>query len=131
MGIEPFLLGGSVSCSIAQRLVRTNCPKCLEEYRPDPENIRRLALDPQHIYVRGRGCEHCTKTGYRGRIGIYECLEMTSELRRMILTGKHASEIQKVAIEGGLVTLRMDASKKVLSGVTTVEEVLRVTAENI
>ncbi len=131
MGIEPFLLGGSVSCSIAQRLVRTNCPKCLEEYRPDPENIRRLALDPQHIYVRGRGCEHCTKTGYRGRIGIYECLEMTSELRRMILTGKHASEIQKVAVEGGLVTLRMDASKKVLSGVTTVEEVLRVTAENI
>ena len=131
MGIEPFLLGGSVSCSIAQRLVRTNCPKCLEEYRPDPENIRRLALDPQHVYVRGRGCEHCTKTGYRGRIGIYECLEMTSELRRMVLTGKHASEIQKVAVEGGLVTLRMDASEKVRSGVTTVEEVLRVTAENI
>ncbi len=131
MGIEPFLLGGSVSCSIAQRLVRTNCPKCLEEYRPDPENIRRLSLDPQHVYVRGRGCEHCTKTGYRGRIGIYECLEMTSELRRMVLTGKHASEIQKVAVEGGLVTLRMDASEKVRSGVTTVEEVLRVTAENI
>jgi type IV pilus assembly protein PilB len=131
MGIEPFLLGGSVSCSIAQRLVRTNCPKCLEEYRPDPENIRRLALDPQHVYVRGRGCEHCTKTGYRGRIGIYECLEMTSELRRMVLTGKHASEIQKVAVESGLVTLRMDASEKVISGVTTIEEVLRVTAENI
>ena len=131
MGIEPFLLGGSVSCSIAQRLVRTNCPKCLEEYRPDPEIIRRLALDPQHNFVRGRGCEHCTKTGYRGRIGIYECLEMTSELRRMILTGKHASEIQKAAVDSGLVTLRMDASEKVLAGVTTVEEVLRVTAENI
>ena len=131
MGIEPFLLGGSVSCSIAQRLVRTNCPKCLEEYRPDPENIRRLGLDPQHNFIRGRGCEHCTKTGYRGRIGIYECLEMTSELRRMILTGKHASEIQKVAVESGLVTLRQDASAKVIAGVTTVEEVLRVTAENV
>ncbi len=131
MGIEPFLLGGSVSCSIAQRLVRTNCPKCLEEYRPDPENIRRLGLDPQHNFIRGRGCEHCTKTGYRGRIGIYECLEMTSELRRMILTGKHASEIQKVAVESGLVTLRQDASAKVIAGITTVEEVLRVTAENV
>ncbi len=131
MGIEPFLLGGSVSCSIAQRLVRTNCPKCLEEYRPDPENIRRLGLDPQHNFIRGRGCEHCTKTGYRGRIGIYECLEMTSELRRMILTGKHASEIQRVAVESGLVTLRQDASAKVISGITTVEEVLRVTAENV
>jgi type II secretory ATPase GspE/PulE/Tfp pilus assembly ATPase PilB-like protein len=130
MGIEPFLLGGSVTCSIAQRLVRTNCPKCLEEYRPDPENIRRLALDPQHTYIRGRGCEYCTKTGYRGRIGIYECLEMTSELRRMVLTGKHASEIQHAAVKAGLVTLRMDASEKVLAGITTVEEVLRVTAEN-
>jgi type IV pilus assembly protein PilB len=131
MGIEPFLLGGSVSCSIAQRLVRTNCPKCLEEYRPDPENIRRLGLDPQHKYIRGRGCEHCTKTGYRGRIGIYECLEMNSELRRMVLTGKHASEIQRVAVESGLITLRMDASEKVIAGITTVEEVLRVTAENV
>ena len=131
MGIEPFLLGGSVSCSIAQRLVRTNCPKCLEEYRPDPENIRRLGLDPKHHFVRGRGCENCTKTGYRGRIGIYECLEMTSELRRMVLTGKHASEIQKTAIQHGLVTLRQDASEKVIAGLTTVEEVLRVTAENV
>jgi type IV pilus assembly protein PilB len=122
MGIEPFLLGGSVTCSIAQRLVRTNCPKCLEEYKPDPENIRRLSLDPQQTFVRGRGCEYCT---------IYECLEMTSELRRMVLTGKHASEIQKAAIDAGLVTLRMDASEKVLAGVTTVEEVLRVTAENV
>jgi type IV pilus assembly protein PilB len=131
MGIEPFLLGGSISCSIAQRLVRTNCPKCLEEYHPDPEIIHRLGLDINHTFVRGRGCEHCTKTGYRGRIGIYECLEMTSELRRMILSGKHASEIQKVAKESGLVTLRQDAAEKVLSGITTIEEVLRVTAENI
>jgi type II secretory ATPase GspE/PulE/Tfp pilus assembly ATPase PilB-like protein len=131
MGIEPFLLGGSISCSIAQRLVRTNCPKCLEEYQPDPENIRRLGLSPSQTYVRGRGCEHCTKTGYRGRIGIYECLEMNSELRRMILTGKHASDIQRAAIEAGLVTLREDAATKVTSGTTTVEEVLRVTAENV
>ena len=129
MGIEPFLLGGSITCAVAQRLVRTNCPKCLEEYKPDPENIRSLGLDPQGIYLRGRGCEHCSKTGYRGRIGIYECLDMTTDLRRMVLAGKHASEIQKMAENMGLITLRQDASDKVAEGLTTVEEVLRVTAE--
>lgn len=129
MGIEPFLLGGSVSCSVAQRLVRVNCPKCLEEYKPDPENIRRLGLDPSATFVRGKGCEQCSKTGYRGRMGVYEVLEMTSELRRMILAGKNASEIQQTAINNGMLTLRQDASDKVAEGRTTVEEVLRVTAE--
>lgn len=129
MGIEPFLLGGSVSCSVAQRLVRVNCPKCLEEYTPDPENLRRLGLDPSLTYVRGKGCENCSKTGYRGRMGVYEVLEMTSELRRMILAGKHANELQQAAINSGMVTLRQDASDKVVQGLTTVEEVVRVTAE--
>lgn len=129
MGIEPFLLGGSVSCSVAQRLVRVNCPKCLEEYKPDPENIRRLGLDPAATYVRGKGCENCSKTGYRGRMGVYEVLEMTSEIRRMILAGKNASEIQQTAINNGMLTLRQDASDKVLEGRTTIEEVVRVTAE--
>ena len=129
MGIEPFLLGGSVSCSVAQRLVRVNCPKCLEQYNPDPENIRRLGLDPAALFVRGKGCEHCSNTGYRGRMGVYEVLEMTSELRRMILAGKNASEIQQTAINSGMLTLRQDASDKVLEGKTTIEEVVRVTAE--
>ena len=129
MGIEPFLLGGSVSCSVAQRLVRVNCPKCLEEYKPDPENIRRLGIDPATTFVRGKGCENCSKTGYRGRMGVYEVLEMTSELRRMILAGKHANEIQQAAINHGMLTLRQDASDKVIEGKTTVEEVVRVTAE--
>ena len=129
MGIEPFLLGGSVSCSVAQRLVRVNCPKCLEEYKPDPENIRRLGLEPGASYVRGKGCEHCSKTGYRGRMGVYEVLEMTSEIRRMILAGKNANDIQQTAINNGMLTLRQDASDKVLEGRTTIEEVVRVTAE--
>ena len=129
MGIEPFLLGGSVSCSVAQRLVRVNCPKCLEEYKPDPENIRRLGLDPEATFVRGKGCEHCSKTGYRGRMGVYEVLEMTSELRRMILAGKNSNDIQQTAINNGMLTLRQDASDKVLEGKTTIEEVVRVTAE--
>lgn len=130
MGIEPFMLAGSITCTVAQRLVRTNCPKCLEEYKPDPENLRRLGLEPQGVYLRGRGCEHCSKTGYRGRLGIYEVLDLTPDLRRMVLAGKHASEIQKAAVNGGLVTLRQDACDKVVEGTTTVEEVLRVTAEH-
>lgn len=130
MGIEPFLLGGSVTCSVAQRLLRTNCPKCQEEYSPDVESLIRLGLDPAATYVRGKGCEHCSKTGYRGRIGIYEVLSMTSELRRMVLAGKHATEIQKAAIEAGMVTMRMDACNKVCEGITTIEEVIRVTAEH-
>jgi type IV pilus assembly protein PilB len=129
MGIEPFLLGGSVTCSVAQRLVRVNCPKCTEEYKPDPETLRRLDLDPQATYLRGKGCEHCSKTGYRGRIGIYEVLDMNSELRRMLLNGKHAGEIHKAAMQSGMLSLRHDACDKVIAGVTTVEEVIRVTSE--
>ncbi|HLP00034.1 MAG TPA: GspE/PulE family protein [Fimbriimonas sp.] len=129
MGIEPFLLGGSVTCSVAQRLIRVNCPKCQEEYKPDVDALIRLGLDPDGTYVRGKGCEHCSKTGYRGRIGIYEVLSMTSELRRMVLAGKHATDIQKAAIESGMITMRMDACDKVREGITTLEEVIRVTAE--
>jgi type IV pilus assembly protein PilB len=129
MGIEPFLLGGSVTCSVAQRLVRVNCPKCLEEYKPDPETLRRLGLDPQAVFMRGKGCEHCSKTGFRGRIGIYEVLDMNSELRRMLLAGKHAGDIHKAAMTAGMKSLRQDACDKVIEGVTTVEEVIRVTSE--
>ena len=110
--------------------MRVNCPKCLEEYKPDPENIRRLGLDPQATYLRGKGCEHCSKTGYRGRMGVYEVLDMNSDIRRMILNGKHANEIQHAAVQAGMVTLRQDASDKVAEGKTTVEEVIRVTAEH-
>lgn len=130
MGIEPFLLGGSVTCSVAQRLMRMTCPKCQEEYLPDPVTLVRMGLDLDATYIRGKGCEHCSKTGYRGRIGIYEVLSMTSELRRMVLAGRHATEIQAAAVKAGMVTMRMDACEKVRQGITTVEEVVRVTAEH-
>jgi type IV pilus assembly protein PilB len=129
MGVETFLLGGSITCSVAQRLMRVNCPKCLEEYRPDSENLDNLGLPDNHTYLRGRGCDHCAKTGFRGRIGIYECLDLTTEIRRMVLSGRHPTEIQKTAIELGMVSIRGDACNKVLAGVSCVEEVLRVTAE--
>jgi type IV pilus assembly protein PilB len=129
MGIEPFLLGSSVTCSVAQRLVRANCPKCIEVYAPDPVAVDQLGLPKDAPYRRGRGCEYCSKTGFRGRHGVYEVLEISTEIRRMILGGSHASEIHEAAVAAGMVTLREDACLKVTQGITTVEEVVRVTAD--
>jgi type IV pilus assembly protein PilB len=129
MRIEPFLLCSSVSCSVAQRLVRTICPKCIESYSPPKEALSRLNLPESGEYKRGRGCEFCAKTGFRGRIGIYELFELDSEIRRMVLAGKQPGEIREHAEAHGMVTLRGHARQKVAEGITTVEEVIRVTAD--
>lgn len=130
MGVEPFLLASSITCSIAQRLVRMVCPKCKDAYRPPPELLNRLQLDEDKDYFRGRGCEYCSKTGFRGRIGIFETLDITSEIRRMIASGAQPNEIRNEAELSGLITLRSDARRRILEGDTTVEEVLRVTADS-
>ncbi len=129
MGIEPFLLASSVTASVAQRLVRANCPKCLEQYVPDPHALAQVGLPLDGVYRRGRGCEYCAKTGFRGRHGIYEVLDITSDIRRMILDGEHSSDIHSAARAGGMLCLRDDAAIKVTDGITTVEEVIRVTAD--
>lgn len=129
MGIEPFLLGSSVTCSVAQRLVRNICPKCAELYQPDENALEQLGLPANGEYYRGRGCEYCAKSGYRGRTGVYELLLVDSEIRRAILSGAHAADLRDVAAADGMDSLRSDAIDKVQQGVTTVEEVIRVTAE--
>jgi type IV pilus assembly protein PilB len=129
MGIEPFLLSSSLTCSVAQRLVRTICPKCQEVYSPAPEALEMLGLPPDHPYRKGKGCDNCAKTGYRGRLGVYEILEVNSEIRRMIVAGRHSDEIRHAAEDAGMMSLRHDARAKVLAGFTTVEEVLRVTSD--
>lgn len=129
MGIEPFLLCSSVTCSVAQRLVRTICPKCRELHRPPAEALNRLNLPEDHEYFRGRGCEFCAKTGFRGRTGIYELFELDAEVRRMVLAGRQAGEIRAEAEKRGMLSLRGHARLKVLDGTTTVEEVFRVTAD--
>lgn len=131
MGIEPFLLASSLTCSVAQRLVRLNCPRCLEDYKPEPELLQKLGLSSDRTYKRGRGCEHCTKSGFRGRMGVYEVLEITSPIRRMVLANKHSVEIREAATAAGVRTMRHDAYDKVLSGATTIEEVIRATAEGM
>ncbi|MEO5657555.1 MAG: type II secretion system ATPase GspE, partial [Nitrospiria bacterium] len=133
MGIEPFLAASSVVAIVAQRLVRVLCPHCRQVYPPTANELARLGLGadggPVTCYRAG-GCGECLTTGYRGRTGIYEILVMDDELRALILAKADANTIKTQAIKGGMATLREDGARKVLDGVTTTEEVLRVTAED-
>jgi general secretion pathway protein E len=147
MGIEPFLVASSVVAIVAQRLVRVLCPACRQAYRPTPAELAKLGIgsfrpfpaDPgpgpdsatSVMFFKAGGCPECLDTGYRGRIGIYEILVMDDEVRAMILTKADANAIKARAVERGMTTLREDGARKVLDGVTTTEEVLRVTAEDV
>ncbi|MDP3480857.1 MAG: type II secretion system ATPase GspE [Desulfoprunum sp.] len=130
MGIEPFLLSSSINAILAQRLVRMICSHCKEEYTPDPEELRRLGLDSsltQNKKVfRGSGCSKCHHTGYRGRCGIFELLLMSQSMKSLVLKTADANAIKQQAISEGMITLRQDGAMKVLQGVTTIEEVYRV-----
>jgi type II secretory ATPase GspE/PulE/Tfp pilus assembly ATPase PilB-like protein len=126
MGLEPFLFTSSVVGVIAQRLVRKICPMCrVPEPLPEPLRQRLQIQDPNAAIYRGKGCKECRHTGYRGRLGVYELLVMNDAVRTAIQERKSASEIRRAAVQTGMVALREDALRKVLSGVTTLEEVLR------
>jgi len=130
MGIEPFLITSSLIGVLAQRLVRVLCPKCKEAYVPPVDALHRLGLDPVkakdvHLY-RGRGCDHCRKTGYKGRIGVFELMVMTDPLRTLAVTGAPTEKLRAGAIAEGMRTLKDDAVQKVLEGITSFEEMLRV-----
>ncbi|MFZ5801237.1 MAG: GspE/PulE family protein [Candidatus Omnitrophota bacterium] len=132
MGVEPFLVSSSVQCFIAQRLVRLICPLCKAVAKPPPEIIEDFGLsrdrDISNITVyEGKGCESCKFTGYHGRTAIYEFMLLNDELREMIVSRQPANQIRKKAVSQGMRTLRQDGWEKVLKGVTTIAEVLRVT----
>lgn len=130
MGIEPFLCASSVVAVQAQRLARLICPNCKESYTPPIESIKQFGLaaftDADISFYRGRGCDHCKTTGYRGRIGIFELLTVTDRIRSLILQRASTSEIKHAAIEEGMRTMQDDGLRKVLDGITTIEECLRV-----
>jgi len=129
MGIEPFLIASSVIGVMAQRLVRVICPECKESYTPPVEAFRRLnlAVDTDSVtFYRGRGCEHCRHTGYRGRIGVFELMAVSDSLRELVLRKAPTHEIRQHALEAGMITLQQDAMQKILEGITTMEEALRV-----
>ena len=129
MGVEPYLISSSLLAVQAQRLVRENCPDCSKAYDITDVESRLLGIENGKIsqIYRGSGCAHCGGTGYRGRIGLYELLVITDEIRHLINHGADATAIRAKAIEEGMITLRKDALSKLVSGLTTVEEVVRVT----
>ncbi|BHH86015.1 type II secretion system ATPase GspE [Desulforhopalus sp. 52FAK] len=130
MGIESFLIASSVNAILAQRLVRIICEHCKEEYTPSSEMFARIGLEGEeyheHKAYRGRGCAKCHSTGFKGREGIYELLHMTQDMKALILQTSDANAIRKRAIENGMITLQQAGAEKVLQGVTTIEEVYRV-----
>jgi type IV pilus assembly protein PilB len=125
MGIEPFLASSVMLVTIAQRLIRKVCPHCKESYKPSDEALRFWGLEKAQgvDFVKGKGCFHCKDTGYKGRTGLYEVLQIDDDVREMILTGRSAQEITRTCAQSGqLTTLKMDAAQKVANGITTVEE---------
>ncbi len=133
MGVEPYLIADSTVGIIAQRLVRRLCPKCKREHTLTEEDKIRLRLrgssNPIIYEPASKGCAFCNGTGYRGRIGVYEIMPVTATLRQVISAGGSAEQIQKVALEEGMTTLRIGAAKLVLNGVTSISEVERIATE--
>ena len=131
MDVEPFLVSSSLVGVLAQRLMRVLCPKCKEAYELPPEALERLNMPFGEIKgkitaYKAKGCPACNNQGYKGRIGAFELLVVTDEIRRLILDRAPAIEIQKLAAEQGLVTMLQDAVSKVLQGITSMQEALRV-----
>jgi len=131
LGIEPFLISSSVLAVIAQRLIRVLCDDCKEAYVPDSTYLDRLGLSADvvgdRVFYNAKGCDKCFQSGYRGRIGIYEILVMNEKMHNLILKTFDSHRIKNEAVAGGMLTLYQDGIQKVLNGVTTIEEVLRVT----
>jgi len=131
MGIEPFLVATSVHLICAQRLVRRICTNCKEEVKTPMQALIDSGYTPEEVkevaIMKGKGCEKCNNSGYKGRVGLYEVLEINDELRELILVGASALELKKKAIENGMITLRRSGLIKVRDGSTTLEEVMRET----
>ena len=131
MGIEPFLVATSVNIIQAQRLIRRICSECKEEIHVPPEGLVEIGFSkeeaPSLKLYKGRGCDACINTGYKGRVGLYEVMEVTDELRELIIIGASAMELRKKAVDLGMITLRESGLYKIREGITTIEEVVKET----
>jgi len=131
IGVEPFLISSSLIAVIAQRLLRTLCSDCKEAYKPNDLAFKSIGMDPERFsdrrIYRARGCENCFHTGYKGRNAIFEIMVLNEELRSLILKSHDSNVIKKRALEMNMLSLRQDGIQKLLNGVTTIEEVFRVT----
>jgi general secretion pathway protein E len=134
MGIEPFLVASSVVAVLAQRLLRQVCSECKQPYHPDDEELIRLGIVPPRVrptFYRGAGCPTCAQTGYRGRTGIFELLVLDDEIRRLIGNKADSASIRQAAMAKGMVTLKDEGAEKVFHGVTTTEELMRITQQEV
>ncbi|TSC82282.1 MAG: Uncharacterized protein G01um101420_446 [Parcubacteria group bacterium Gr01-1014_20] len=137
MKIEPYLIVSTVNVAIGQRLVRKICPDCKEERKITPAEAKSLAevfptgINPtqSQIFYAGKGCENCVESGYRGRIGVHEVLQVDANIREAVLRKANADEIRKIAVKQGMTTMFEDGLQKAKAGVTTIEEVLRLLHE--
>jgi type IV pilus assembly protein PilB len=133
MGVEPFLITSTVHCVVAQRLIRKICSECKKPYEASHELIQDLGLasgsQPQILY-KGEGCSNCSSTGYRGRLAIHELLPLNEEFKKGVIQKKSTADLKMIARKAGMQTLRECGIQKVLKGMTTVEELLRVAHED-
>jgi type IV pilus assembly protein PilB len=130
MGIPGYLVASTCIAVMAQRLVRVNCVKCKQPFRPSEAALEAAGIPPEVAkranFTKGKGCSYCQKTGFRGRLGIFELMLMTSRIREMVFKGASSQDIRKAAIAQGMKTLYQDGLSKVVNGITTLEEVYRV-----
>jgi type IV pilus assembly protein PilB len=130
MGVPPFLVATSIQAVVAQRLVRINCPNCIEPFEPDPRQIELLGLRPDQLvnrkFMKGKGCDTCKGSGYRGRRGIFEMMVMNRQLRELAFNKASTAEVRRAAIANGMHTLAMDGARKAMQGLSTPEEILRM-----
>jgi type IV pilus assembly protein PilB len=131
MGVEPFLITASVNLVLAQRLARKVCVDCKQPLRTDKAHLEEVGLTPEQIagakLMKGAGCRTCNGSGYKGRVALYEVMRFTDNLKELVLQGSSTAELKAAAIKNGMLTLRMSGITKVLEGVTTTEEIMRVT----
>jgi len=130
MGVPSYLVASSVVAVLGQRLIRVICSKCRQPFQPSEAVLQEAGITPEMAkkgnFMKGRGCSNCQKTGYRGRLGIFEMMLMSSRIRELAFQGASTQEIRKVAVASGMTTLYQDGIDKVLNGITTLEEVFRV-----
>lgn len=131
MGVKPFLVASAIQGILAQRLVRRLCPHCKREYKVSEAELAMVGLKLEQVsrkkFFEPMGCPQCSHTGYRGRIAVYELLEVNARMRELIFAGADAIRLRQAAIENGMNTLQVDGVRKVLAGITTIDEVLSIT----
>lgn len=134
MNVEPFLISDALILIVAQRLVRRLCKKCKEEHKISPEALVDIGFSPEEAEkvnpMKPKGCPTCNESGYKGRTGLFEVMEVTNEIRDLILAKSQPKDIKMVAMRNGMTSLRMSGLAKIKDGVTSIEEVLRETIKD-